>query len=134
MHRTKKVVAEAADAAVENAEVKEEVKAPKKAAAKKTKVKEPTVNFTVEYPDNNKTVAELTEFVKEAIKETYAASGNTEAIETIDIYYYPPHTVQINLKDEDTGEMVFFPVDALTGDFVQAKIYLKMNDMWKRVG
>ena len=90
MRRTKKVVAEAAEAAVENAEVTEEVKevkAPKKAAAKKTKAKEPTVNFTVEYPDNNKTVAELTEFVKEAIKETYAANGNTEAIETIDIYY-----------------------------------------------
>ena len=100
-----KVVAEAADAAVENAEVKEEVKAPKKAAAKKTKAKEPTVNFTVEYPDNNKTVAELTEFVKEAIKETYAANGNTEAIETIDIYYQPVNKkiwYAVNGKPQDT--------------------------------
>ena len=108
MPRTKKAAADAAEAAVENAEVTEEVKevkAPKKAAAKKTKVKEPTVNFTVEYPDNNKTVDELTEFVKEAIKETYAANGNTEAIETIDIYYQPVNKkiwYAVNGKPQDT--------------------------------
>ena len=72
MRRTKKVVAEAAEAAVENAEVTEEVKevkAPKKAAAKKTKVKEPTVNFTVEYPDNNKPVAELPSLLRKLSKK-----------------------------------------------------------------
>lgn len=88
MPRAKKA---AADAAVETTEVKEEVKAaaPKKAAAKKTKAKEPTVNVIVEYLDKNTAVNDLVE----AVKEAYKASGNTDDIETIDVYFQPEKNV-----------------------------------------
>ena len=77
---TEEVVAEAT-------EVKEEVKAAaKKPAAKKTaKAKEPKVNVVVEYLDKNVAVNDLVE----AVKEAYNANGNTETIETIDVYYQP---------------------------------------------
>ena len=85
MSRAKKA---ATDAAVETAEVKEEVKAAKKPAAKNAaKVKEPEVNVVVEYLDKNVAVKDLVE----AVKEAYKANGNTDTIETIDVYYQPEY-------------------------------------------
>ncbi len=81
---TEEVVAEAT-------EVKEEVKAAaKKPAAKKpAKAKEPKINVIVEYLDKNTAVNDLVE----AAKEAYKANGNTDAIETIDVYFQPEKNV-----------------------------------------
>lgn len=84
------------------AEVKEEVKAEaKKPAAKKTaKAKEPKVNVIVEYLDKNTPVNDLVELVKEA----YKADGNTDTIETIDVYFQPEKNVAyyvVNGKPEN---------------------------------
>ena len=79
---TEEVVAEAT-------EVKEEVKAAaKKPAAKKTaKAKEPKVNVVVEFLGKNVNVDDLVE----AAKEDYKARGNTEEIESVDVYYQPEY-------------------------------------------
>ena len=87
MSRAKKA---ATDAAVETAEVKEEVKevkAKKPAEKKAAKAKEPEVNVVVEYLDKNVAVKDLVE----AVKEAYKANGNTDTIETIDVYYQPEY-------------------------------------------
>ena len=97
MPRAKK----AADVAVETTEVKEEVKAAKKTAAKKpAKAKEPEVNVVVEYLDKNIAVKDLVE----AVKEAYKANGNADSVETIDIYYQPEYNKAYYVVDGNAQE------------------------------
>ncbi len=78
------------------AEVKTaETKAAPKAAAKTTKttkaakVKEAKVNVEVQYLGFNNNVNDIVE----AVKAAYKAEGNTDAIESIDVYVQPENRV-----------------------------------------
>lgn len=81
----------AAEAAKEvKTETKAAAKTTKKAAASKAKeVKETKVSVTVEFNSKNTSI----DAVVEAVKEAYKAEGNTDAVETIELYVQPENNV-----------------------------------------
>ena len=79
------------------AETKVETKATK--TAKTTKAKTEEVNVTIEFAGKNTSVKE----VVEAVKAAYKADGNTDAIETVNVYVQPENGVAyyvVNGKEE----------------------------------
>lgn len=78
------------------AETKAETKPAKKTAAK---AKEPKVNVEVQFQGKDTKVND----VVEAVKAAYKADGNTDAIETVEIYIQPETSVAyyvVNGKNE----------------------------------
>ncbi len=73
------------------AETKTEAKAETKATkiTKTAKAKEAKVNVTIEFQGKNTGVNDIVE----AVKAAYKADGNTDAVETIELYVQPENNV-----------------------------------------
>lgn len=73
------------------AETKTEAKAETKATkiTKTAKAKEAKVNVTIEFKGKNTGVNDIVE----AVKAAYKADGNTDAVETIELYVQPENNV-----------------------------------------